>query len=124
MEQAVASQTPDEAQDVIQDFETELQRVDGTSKIKTQLSRARRELKKRTPKLDKVAENITEARALYAAQGEWRQQVTPEFTAALDTYEAAMRNTVGLRQQTRLTRDQALFVAQCQSHHRDISLNF
>ncbi len=124
IEQAVANRTPDEAQDVIQDFETELQRVDGTSKIKTQLSRARRELKKRTTDMDKVTENITEARALYAAQGEWRQQVTPEFTAALDTYETAMRNTVGLRQQTRLTRDQALFVAQCQSHHRDISLNF
>jgi len=42
----------------------------------------------------------------------------------LATYEAAIRETIGLRQQERLPRDQALLVAGCSSGHRDISLSF
>ena len=34
------------------------------------------------------------------------------------------RNNIGLRLQSRLTKEQAKFVASCNSIHRDISLNF
>ncbi|MDA8869957.1 TRAP transporter large permease subunit [Rhizobiaceae bacterium] len=114
----------DAAEDAIQAFETEVQRVDGTSRIKTALSKVRRSYRRNPPRLEQAAEDFAAARALYADQLVWRKQASGEFLAALDDYERVMRETVGMRQQPRLTRDQALFIASCQSHHRDISLNF
>jgi len=35
-----------------------------------------------------------------------------------------MRETIGIRDQAKLTKEQALFVAKCQTNHRDVSLNF
>ena len=35
-----------------------------------------------------------------------------------------MRETIGIRDQAKLTKEQALFVAKCQANHRDVSLNF
>ena len=35
-----------------------------------------------------------------------------------------IKHNIGLRLQSRLTKDQAKFVAKCNSIHRDISLNF
>jgi len=42
----------------------------------------------------------------------------------VQAYDAAISGTIGLRQQPRLPREQALFIANCNSKHRDISLNF
>ena len=35
-----------------------------------------------------------------------------------------IKNNIGLRLQSKLTKEQAKFVARCNSIHRDISLNF
>jgi hypothetical protein len=43
---------------------------------------------------------------------------------ALDAYDEAIRHSIGLRMQKRLTTEQAEEIAGCQSVHRDISLNF
>ena len=50
---------------------------------------------------------------------EKRQQPSPSVVD-----EEQMRGTIGIRQQKRLSRDQALYVASCNAHHRDLSLNF
>ncbi|MEM1316878.1 MAG: C4-dicarboxylate ABC transporter permease, partial [Pseudomonadota bacterium] len=113
-----------EGQDIIKEVEDAVSRVDGTSQVKSALSKARRGMRRNPPRMEDVETNITEAQQLLARQAQWREQVTPELIAALDEYELAMRDTVGLTQQRRLTREQALFVATCQSGHRDISLNF
>ena len=42
----------------------------------------------------------------------------------LSAYDEAIRHSIGLRVQERLTKEQARLVAQCQSVHRDISLYF
>ena len=42
----------------------------------------------------------------------------------LRKYNLVIRNNIGLRLQSRLTKEQAKFVASCNSIHRDISLNF
>ncbi len=42
----------------------------------------------------------------------------------LMAYREALRDTIGLRQQPVLPREQALDVAACTSVHRDISLSF
>ena len=42
----------------------------------------------------------------------------------LQEYNLVIKDNIGLRLQSRLTKEQAKFVARCNSIHRDISLNF
>jgi len=39
-------------------------------------------------------------------------------------YNEVIKNNIGLRRQSKLTKEQAKFVARCNSVHRDVSLNF
>ena len=47
-----------------------------------------------------------------------------ELEERLAEYEAAIRSTIGLRQQSRLPDDFAADVASCLSEHRDLTLYF
>ncbi|MCZ6731006.1 MAG: hypothetical protein O7B27_00410 [Gammaproteobacteria bacterium] len=46
------------------------------------------------------------------------------MSAGLDEYDDAIKNSIGLRMQARLTVDQAEKIASCQAIRRGISLNF
>ena len=54
----------------------------------------------------------------------WRKDATKNLMPALEKYNLVIKNNIGLRLQSRLTKDQAKLVAKCNSVHRDISLNF
>ena len=47
-----------------------------------------------------------------------------ELLPGLSAYDDAIKHSIGLRVQERLTQEQARVVAECQSVHRDISLHF
>lgn len=97
--------------------------VEGASKIRSKVSKARRALEAKTPDPDKAATAMANAIDLYEEQKAWREKagsVLPD----LETYDATIRNTIGARVQDRMPRDVALFVASCSADHRDISLNF
>lgn len=97
--------------------------VEGASKIRSEVSKARRALEAKTPDPDKAATAMANAIDLYEEQKAWREKagsVLPD----LETYDATIRNTIGARVQDRMPRDVALFVASCSADHRDISLNF
>ena len=81
-------------------------------------------LKSRTPDKDKAQAQLDKAIAEYTLQKEWRVAASETVLAELSKYEATMRKTIGIRDQAKLTKEQALFVASCQSGHRDVSLNF
>jgi tripartite ATP-independent transporter DctM subunit len=54
----------------------------------------------------------------------WRKRATANLGETFPAYEAAIRDTIGLRGQRKLPTEQALYVAACSSEHRDISLSF
>ena len=54
----------------------------------------------------------------------WRTRAAQELLPGLATYDEAIRHSIGLRVQERLTQEQARFVAECQSVHRDVSLHY
>ncbi len=122
--QAIDTKPPEEAMDIVQVLEKEFGEVAGASKIKSALAKSRRTLKKKQPDLDKAKSEFEEAASLYEGQTVWRKATQGALAEGLANYELALRDTVGLRQQPGMTRDQALSVASCQSGHRDISLNF
>ena len=96
----------------------------GAEKIKSGLGKARRALKRKKPDIKKALKEFDRAQKAYTKQLEWRAKAKGEFTDSVSTYEVAMRDTIGMRQQQRMTREQGLSIASCQSNHRDISLNF
>ena len=61
---------------------------------------------------------------LYATGVAWRRRAAAELAADLEDYDNAIRDSIGLRLQERLTTDQASRIADCLSVHRDISLDF
>lgn len=98
--------------------------VAGAGDIRSLLSDARRKIDARTPDVDEALENIAEAQAILTAEVAWRSRAEDDLLPSLRTYDEGIRDTIGLRQQPRLPREQALFVASCSAEHRDISLNF
>lgn len=114
------------AMDKIKAIENEIVDIKGTSAIKSQLSKARRILKK-----DKTVEGKDKAMGFYNKAIEaykedklWREKANTSLLADLKTYDQSINKTIGLRQQPRLTDDQAKGVASCLSVHRNVSLEF
>ena len=80
--------------------------------------------KDRDAQVDTLKSELNRLIALHGEELAWRERAQRELAPALERYEAAIRDTIGLRQQERLPRAQALYVAGCSSGHRDISLSF
>ena len=125
---ALAADAPDmdgdTADERFKEVERQVGQVAGARDIRSLLSDARREIDARSPNVERALENIAEAQELLASEIAWRSRAQDELLPGLQAYDAAIQDTIGLRQQPRLPREQALFVAACSAEHRDISLNF
>ena len=116
-----ATGSGDEAIAGIEALEDAIGAVDGAGDVKSALSKARRALEK-DDRPEALAQ-YDEAMAEYRAQANWRG-ASAAVLPGLTTYVEAVRPTLGARVQDRLSREQALAMAACTSHHRDVSLNF
>ena len=72
----------------------------------------------------KLLETSSETFDLFNAEVTWRADANKNLLPELIKYNDVIKHNIGLRLQTRLTKEQAKFVARCNSVHRDISLNF
>ena len=61
---------------------------------------------------------------LFNVESSWRKDANKNLLPELMKYNAVIKNNIGLRRQSKLTKEQAKFVARCNSVHRDVSLNF
>ena len=114
----------DTADERFKDVERMFGDVAGANDIRGLLSDARREIDARTPDPERAAEYIAEAQELFESEVAWRTRAAEDLLPALRTYDDAIKDTIGLRQQPKLPQEQALVVASCNAQHRDISLNF
>ncbi len=110
--------------DRIAAFMKEVGDVEGAKAIRSQLSSARRAIRAKEPDEAKALKGLDRALELHAEELAWRERARDELLPALQAYEAAIRDTIGLRQQPRLPREQALELVGCTAEHRDISLFF
>ena len=120
----VENLTPEEMIEPLGSLGKRFSKVAGAEKIKSAISKARRALKSRNPSKEKAQKQLDKAIKLYSEQVEWRTNAAVNILPKLITYEDLMRETIGIRDQSKLTKQQALFVAKCQANHRDVSLNF
>ncbi|MCP5083001.1 MAG: TRAP transporter large permease subunit [Alphaproteobacteria bacterium] len=120
----LGSQQPKEASATINELSKRMRKIAGVKKLRSDLSSARRALRGKSPNLEKAQAGLEKALATFADDLKWRKKAQTELLPGLKTYEATIRDTIGLRQQRRLPEAQALSIAQCSSNHRDISLHF
>lgn len=97
--------------------------VEGASKVKSALSKVRRALKGKKADREKALKEYAKALKAYDAQVEWRATAAP-LLPSIQSYLDGISDTLGARQQDKMSREQALFLAGCSAGHRDISLNF
>ena len=112
------------AMDRIKESVRSLGKVAGTNSIKSRLSKARRAVKGKKPEPEKAVLLLKEGLKLYAVEVDWRRRAAAEIAPALLAYDNAIKDSIGLRLQRRLSSDQVKAVARCQSIHRDYSLQF
>jgi len=120
----VRNKAPEDMEDPLNELSRQFGAIEGASDIKSALSSARRALRSKTPDKEKALDEISDAVDEYQKQLVWREKADGELKSGVAAYVDALRPTIGIRQQDKLTREQALYVASCSSGHRDISLNF
>ncbi len=74
--------------------------------------------------INKISDASSEVFMLFDKEVKWRKDAEENLMPELEKYNLVIKDNIGLRLQSRLTKEQAKFVASCNSIHRDISLNF
>ncbi len=98
--------------------------VAGGRALRSALSKVRKALTARKPDLARAERALEQARDRVAAEADWRRRAAAALLPGLERFEAAIRDTVGLRRQPRLPHEAALEVAACNAGHRSLELHF
>ena len=88
------------------------------------LGNAKKAMGKRKKDRETALREYEKALAAYADQLVWRAAAETQVRPGVEAYFNAIKGNIGARSQEGLTREQALFLASCTSHHKDLSLNF
>ncbi len=115
---------PKRAIDRIKDVEKLFQGIPEVRPVTRHLSKMRRNMRGKTPKLDQARKDYDEALAALSGEIEWRSAAARNVVPGLRAYEASIARTIGLRQQARMPRDLALEIAGCRATPRDLTLQF
>ncbi|MGB0865778.1 MAG: SLC13 family permease, partial [Granulosicoccaceae bacterium] len=107
----VTQSEPKVGSEALKVLSKEFSAIEGSSKIKSALGKARKQLKNRKPNKEKALAELDKARALFDEEVSWRQAASQQLAEPLRAYEEAIRSSIGTRSQRRLTREQALHVA-------------
>ena len=124
LKRTVQDLSPEAAMAAIKAAEKNLSAVAGSGKVKSRFSKARRALKKKTPKTDKALNHLSQGMKLFRSEVAWRSRAKAELLDDLLVYDDLLKKSIGLRLQRYMTTEQAQYVAVCHSHHKDVSLNF
>ncbi len=109
---------------IFNDFSKKVGQVNGTSDLKSKLSKAIRELKKKNVKEEKVNKNLDAALIIITDLNDWVSASKGPLEESLNTYLEKTKGSLGIRAQDRFNKDLALYLARCNANHRDLSLNF
>ena len=96
----VEAAEPAEIEETVNELARRVGKVEGTSKIKSALTKARRSLRAKEPDKAAALEEIDKALALYEEQVAWRGAAQAALSEGLGSYETAIRGTLGVRPAT------------------------
>ncbi len=104
-------------------LKTKLSKIRGARKVAAAIKKIQKQLRPGKADLEKGLVAHEKALKLYNDQATWRLEADKKIKPKLLDF-SSISETLGARQQPKLTRSQALYLAKCNSGHRDLSLNF
>ena len=108
----------------IKTFQKNISRLPDNSKITSKLSKVSRNLKKKKVDYKKVVKDFNNSFAEYENKYSDLENIDDKVVDDLSIFLDKTKFTIGLRQQQKIPKDIALFLAGCRSDHRDLSLYF
>ena len=102
----------------------QLSSVDDRGKMKSYLSKIKRKIKKKKVKINLVMKDYNSLIKVYTNKSKWLKVAEKELRLKIENLLENTSLTIGARSQRKLSRKTALFIAKCNSGHKDISLNF
>ncbi len=121
---AAAETDPKAAVEALKELVQRIREIPGTRSITKELSAARKALRGSKPKMERALKSLDKAEQALEAEITWRSKASDTLKPALARYEAAIRDTIGLRLQSRLPEELALSVAACKAKPQDLTLEF
>jgi len=109
---------------IIDSLFEKLGEISGTEEFANRLDDLYSSLDSEEKDVSKISDANSEVITLFDKEIKWRKDASKNLMPELEKYNLVIKHNIGLRLQSRLTKDQAKFVAKCNSIHRDISLNF
>ncbi len=73
---------------------------------------------------EKLQSSANDTYVLFQQEIDWRKNFKKKYMEKINAHDKIISETIGLRLQSKLTKEQAIYVSRCNSIHRDISLNF
>ena len=120
----INSQPMDKAAAAVEAVLTKVNVIPGGNPVRSELAKVRRNLTGRTPNKDEALKALDKALPVYASEMAWRQKATQTTLPGLKAYDAAIRETIGLRKQEKIPHRIVPTIAACTAYQRDVSLFF
>ncbi|GJL80950.1 MAG: hypothetical protein DHS20C01_05840 [marine bacterium B5-7] len=124
LRQVVLDESPSAATERLKEVESQFSSLTDASQIRSAFAKVRREFKGENPNRTAAMEKLEDAIQTYRTELTWRQKAADTLGEQLANYDDLLKESIGMRLQSRLTSDQAEVIASCRSHHKDISLYF
>jgi len=124
MQEIIENDSPKNAMAALKALGAEFDLLTNANPVKSKLSKARRALRGNNPNPEKAVEQLIIAMQNLESEITWRSRAFEQLKPELQAYDLAIRRTIGMRLQERLTSDQAEDIASCLAVHKDLSLYF
>ena len=109
---------------IIDNLFEKLGEISGTEEFANRLDDLYSLIDSEEKEMSKITDAISEVTLLFNKEVGWRKDSNKNLMPELEKYNLLIKDNIGLRLQSRLTKEQAKMVASCNAVHRDISLNF
>ena len=114
----------EEALLLVQEIQEELKSINGTYNITMSLSKLKKELERKTKKIDRIENDLKKTLSAFDLETSWREKAKETHLASLSSLEVLIRGNIGLRRQPQIPEEQAKEILYCQTFHKDLSLYF
>ena len=115
---------PKQLIDEIKLFTKELNKIQDNRNIISSLNKVNRNLKKKKIDYVKVKKNFEKAYNLYIQKNNKLKLVDDKIVSEFENYLNIVSTSIGVRQQSKLPRELALYLADCRASHKNLTLFF
>ena len=115
---------PKKLTDEIKLFIKELNKIPDNRDIVSSLNKVNRNLKKKKIDYDKIRKNFEKAYSLYTKKNNQLKIIDNKIVHKLKNYLNTVSTSIGVRQQNKLPRELALYLADCRASHKNLTLFF